>query len=42
MFVLSSISSSFGFWSLSHTSKCENFESNVLNNIKYLDKMSDN
>ena len=42
MFVLSSISSGFEFWSLNHTSVYRNSELNVFKNIKLLDEISNN
>ena len=42
MFILSSISSGFKFWSVSHTSIYENSASNVFKKIKFLGEISNN
>ena len=42
MFILSSISSGLDFWPVNHTSTYENSESNVLGNIKFMGKISNN
>ena len=42
MFILSSISSRLDFWSVKHTSTCENFESNVFKSIRFLGEISSN
>ena len=42
MFILSSVSNSLEFWSVSHTSIYENCEIKVFKNIKYLEEISNN
>ena len=42
IFILSSISRGLEFWSLNHTSRYENSESNVYKNINFLGEMSNN
>ena len=42
MFILSSITRGFEFWSVNHTSIYENFESNVFKHIKILGEISNN
>ena len=42
MFILFSISSGLGFWSVNHSSIYENSESKVFKNITFLDEISDN
>ena len=42
MLILFSISSGFEFWSVSLTSICENSESKVFRNIKFLGEISSN
>ena len=42
IFILSSVSREFGFCSVNHTSNCNNSESNVFKNIKFLGEISNN
>ena len=42
MFILSSISSGLGFWSVNQTSIYENSELNVFKNINFFEEISSN
>ena len=42
MFILSSISSDFEFWSVNHTSIYENYEFKVFKNIELLGEIANN